>query len=336
MMSIRLATVFLMSLALMASSGRQNHLQKPQGPYLGQKPPGVTPEVFAPGVISRGFHENGMVFSPDGSELFYSTSDSKYTSKTLVYLEREDNEWSAPEIAPFSGRYYDHSIFFSPDGKKLFFSSARPVSARSEEKKDLDVWVVEKKGHSWGDPVHLEGPLNTDKSEQITSMSANGTIYLRTNYEGSGKWAIYKSRLENGEYTAAEKLSRTINSGYNEGNPCVSPDESFLLFKSGRPGGYGNTDLYISFRQEDDSWGEPINMGAEINSPENELEPRLSPDGKYLFFTSFRKHSPSVFRGKSYETLMELYGSPQNGYGTLYWVDAKTIEGLRTKVPGTS
>ena len=330
-MSTQLIAVFMMSLALMVGPGRESESQKLEGPYLGQKPPGTTPEVFAPGIISHGFHENGIVFSPDGRELFYSISDSKYTSKTLVCLEREDNEWSAPEIAPFSGIYYEHSVFFSPDGMRLFFSSTRPVSAHSEEKKDLDVWVVEKEGHSWGTPVHLSGPLNTDKSEQITSISADGTIYLRTNYEGGGKWAIYQSRRENGQYTAAEKLSHTINSGYNEGNPFISHDDSYLLFKSGRPGGYGHTDLYVSFRQTDDSWGEPINLGAEINSPENELEPRLSPDGKYLFFTSFRKHAPSVFRGKPYEALLELYGSPQNGYGTLYWVDAKTIEELRPK-----
>jgi Tol biopolymer transport system component len=300
-----------------------------KGPYLGQTPPGKTPEIFAPGIISHGFHENGIVFSPDGNELFYSTSDNKYTTKILIYLKRDNNKWSTPGIAPFSGSYYDHSIFFSPDGQKLFFSSQRPFSSNADSKKDLDVWIIEKDGDSWGKPVHLDSPLNTDKSEQITSIAANGTIYLRTNYQGKGKWAIYISRLEKGKYTAAEKLDKTINKGYNEGNPFISPDESFLLFKSSRPGGYGKTDLYVSFRQKDKSWGEPVNLGDKINSPEYELEPRLSPDGKYLFFTSFRTPDPSVFKGKSYKELMKLYRSPQNGYGTLYWVDAKIIQDLK-------
>ncbi|UCE07568.1 MAG: PD40 domain-containing protein [bacterium] len=300
-----------------------------KGPYLGQTPPGMTPEIFAPGIISFGFHENGIVFSPDGTELFYSTSDNKYAFKTFIYLKKEKNEWSAPELAPFSGSYYDHSLFFSPDGKKLYFSSKRPLASSSNPKQDLDIWVIEKDGSVWGKPAHMDGPLNTDKSEQITSIAANGTIYLRTNYEEDGKWAIYRSRFDNGAYTAAKNLDDTINAGYNEGNPFVSPDESFLLFKSGRPGGYGNTDLYVSFRQKDYSWGEPINLGPKINSPENELEPRLSPDGKYLFFTSFRKHDPKIFKGKTYEEFMKLYRSPQNGYGTLYWVDAKIIESLK-------
>jgi Tol biopolymer transport system component len=300
----------------------------PKGLYLGQKPPSVTPEVFAPGIISFGFHENGIVFSADGKEAFYSVSDSKYSSKTFVYLKQNEENWLTPEIAPFAGDFYSHSLFYSPDGTKIFFSSTRPLTSGSDPKKDLDVWVVEKEQDVWGAPVHLEGPLNTERSEQITSIAANGTIYLRTDYEGRGKWGIYVSRLERGVYSAAEKLDEAINAGYNEGNPCVSPDESFLIFKSGRPGGYGNTDLYVSFRQNDGSWGQPKNLGAKINSPENELEPRLSPDGKYLFFTSFRKPDPSIYRGKSYQELIELYKSPQNGYGTLYWVDARIIDDL--------
>jgi Tol biopolymer transport system component len=302
-----------------------------KGQYLGQKLPGKIPEIFAPGIISHGFHENGIFFSLDGKEIFYSTSDSKYVFKTFMYLKIENNQWSAPEPAPFSKGEYTHSAFFSPDGRKLYFSSKRPVDADGAQKKDLDIWVIEKKGRLWGKPVHLKDPLNTDKSEQITSVSKNGTIYLRTDYQGKGKWAIYFSRMKDGKYLAAEKMSNVINAGYNEGNPCISTDESFLIFKSGRPGGYGNTDLYVSFKLSDGSWDEPINLGPQINSPQYELEPRLSPDGKYLFFTSFRKHHPSIFKGKTYSQLIKLYRHPQNGYGTLYWVDAKVIYQLKPK-----
>lgn len=56
-----------------------------KGPYLGQKFPGLIPEIFAPRIISHGFHENGIVFSADGNEVFYSTSDNKYTSKTIKF-----------------------------------------------------------------------------------------------------------------------------------------------------------------------------------------------------------------------------------------------------------
>ena len=102
-----------------------------------------------------------------------------------------------------------------------------------------------------------------------------------------------------------------------------------MIFKSGCPGGFGKTDLYVSFKRRDGAWGEPVNLGEEVNSSEDELEPRLSPDGRYLFFTSFRKQDPSIFKGRSYPALMKLLRDPQNGYGTLYWIDARIIEEKR-------
>jgi hypothetical protein len=57
----------------------------------------------------------------------------------------------------------------------------------------------------------------------------------------------------------------------------------------------------------------------------------FSPDGKYLFFSSYRTFNPEDFKGKSYTELMKLYRSPKNGYATLYWVNAKIIEELRPK-----
>lgn len=326
MKDLKSLTVFCILFFL---TGCSDEAKKMNGPYLGQTPPGMTPEIFAPGIISHGFHENGIVFSPDGDEVFYSMSDNKYTSKTFIHLRRKNAEWTQPETASFAGDYYNHSAFFSHNGQTLFFSSKRPVESQQDRKIDLDVWFVKKEGSFWGEPVHLKGPLNTERSEQITSIAADGTIYLRTDYDGRGKWGIYKSERINGEYSAAEKLTDVINRGYNEGNPCVDPDERFLIYKSGRPGGFGRTDLYVSFKSDDGVWGEGVNLGEAINSPENELEPRLSPDGKYLFFTSFRKQDPTAFRGKGYNALMESYNHPQNGYGTLYWVDARIIEEIK-------
>lgn len=299
-----------------------------RGPYLGQTPPGVTPELFAPGIISHGFHENGIVFSPDGKECLFSFCDRSYRHKIFAGLVETERGWTSPTVASFTGGSYTHSVIYSRDGSTLYFSSRRPLSPGGPDKPDLDVWRVEKKGRSWGPPVRLPGPLNTDNNEQITSLAANGTLYLRTDHQGRGHWAIYRARLSENGYAAAEKLGETINAGYNEGNPCVSPDERFLLFKSSRPGGFGGTDLYVSFRRPDGSWGPPLNLGSAINSADDELEPRLSPDGRYLFFTSFRQSDPAMLRSTSYQELTALYRHPQNGYGTLYWVRAEIIDVL--------
>lgn len=64
--------------------------------------------------------------------------------------------------------------------------------------------------------------------------------------------------------------------------------KAFLIFSSARPGGFGKTDLYISFKNKDGSWDEVKNMGEEINSPSSDFTPGLSPDGRYFFFSSAR------------------------------------------------
>ena len=81
-----------------------------------------------------------------------------------------------------------------------------------------------------------------------------------------------------------------------------------MIFASGRSGGFGANDLYISFKKEDGSWTPAKNMGEKINSKTTDYAPSLSPDGKFFFFTS-----------------------NVEGSSDLYWVSSQVIENLRTK-----
>ena len=83
------------------------------------------------------------------------------------------------------------------------------------------------------------------------------------------------------------KLGDAVNSAYTELHPCIAPDERFLVFYSNRPGHLGSRggDLYISFRGEDGAWRPAVNLGLAFNRGHLSTSfPRLSPDGKYLFF----------------------------------------------------
>jgi len=100
-------------------------------------------------------------------------------------------------------------------------------------------------------------------------------------------------------------------------HPYIAPDESYLMWDAVREDGYGDSDLYISFRQKDGSWGAVINLGAQVNSKHEEGGVRVTPDGKYLTF--WRGGVNVREDGSRY-----VEGSP-------YWVDAKIIETLRPK-----
>ncbi len=116
----------------------------------------------------------------------------------------------------------------------------------------------------------------------------------------------------------------------------VAPDESFVILPVyGLPDSLGGWDYYIVFRREDDSWSEPINLGAPVNSRwDGENSTSLSQDGKYLFFASARVPSYDN-RSERYGTFYEIQTLARepgkNGDVSLYWVDATFLRDLRKR-----
>jgi Tol biopolymer transport system component len=257
-----------------------------KGKYLGQNKPGLIPEIFAPGVVSTEKNELNALFSPDGKEFYFCISSAPYQYRIMV-MKRENNRWTLPRKVSFSKRYSHVDPFYSFDGERLYFVANRPLK-KGGETKDFDIWFVEKSGPDWGKPVNLGAPVNTGGDEFYVSISKKGALYLSANYEGSeGSFDIYVSLPEGGKYTKPKNLGPAVNSKFYDHDPFISPDGSFLLFTSvGRPDGYGSGDIYVSFRDGIGAWTKAKNMGRKINSYSYEYCPTLSPDGKFLFFTS--------------------------------------------------
>jgi hypothetical protein len=88
-------------------------------------------------------------------------------------------------------------------------------------------------------------------------------------------------------------------------------------------------DIYVSFKQEDDSWGTPKNLGENINSAASDWKPVISPDGKYLFFSSYRLIDPEILNGSDYKNLAEASKNPRYYTGTLYWVSSDVVFNLK-------
>ncbi len=134
--------------ALASGCARQSESSLIRGPYLGQRPPGETPEVFAPGIISSaGFHlHSSLAFSLDGKEVYFTKYVAEPEVKGTIWRMRQEGDvWADADIASFSGVYSDDSPVFSPDGMRLYFASTRPVDER-EDSDDLNIWYVERRG----------------------------------------------------------------------------------------------------------------------------------------------------------------------------------------------
>lgn len=124
-----------------------------------------------------------------------------------------------------------------------------------------------------------------------------------------------------------------INTPSGEYNAFIAPDGSYIMYNtSGKGKGFGSGDIYIAFKNNAGQWMEPINMGDKINTPRFEFCPSLSPDGKYLFFTS-QKTNPEIAKGcNSYEKFEKFHNQPQNGNADIYRIDADIIQHLKKKV----
>jgi hypothetical protein len=241
--------VVLTAFAVVAQSSDWPRLS---GPYLGQKPPGLTPEIFAAGVVSTCLDELNSVFSPDGTEFYFCVRNMGASS--LFVMKCADGVWGRPEPLPFAGQYNDIDVSLSPDGQQLFFCSNRPVAPGSAPKEDHDIWMCERRGATWGPPVHLGDAVNSPHEDFYPIVTKSKTLYFNSQRAGPETNDIYLCRWVDGRYAPAEKLGPEINTDRREFDAFVSPDESFIIFSSERPEDDRFGDLYISFKTPEGTW----------------------------------------------------------------------------------
>ncbi|MCB0804411.1 MAG: PD40 domain-containing protein, partial [Bacteroidales bacterium] len=275
-----------------------------------------------PNIISTEKNERDFALSPTGKEIFYSLVLPKSNFSAIIYLYHDGAFWSQTQVAPFSGEYSDLEPAYSPDGNSLFFISKRPLTTE-DKTNDWNIWYVSKKGKGWGSPQPVDTLINTTGDEYYPSVAENGNLYFTANKKsGMGAEDIYFSKFENGKYTKPINPGSGVNSETWEFNAFIAPDESYMLFSSfNREDGFGGGDLYISFRENDTTWTKAKNLGPDINSDKLDYCPAISPDGKYLFFTSQRT-DPAInnHRKKSLAKIINLANGIENGNGNIYWV----------------
>lgn len=260
--------------------------QLSESSYLGQKPPGSTPEAFAPGIVTTTHYEFSGVFTPDMKAFYLIRSGGKYEKPSFVVFQYKNDRWQESVISPWAGQ-----PFIAPDGKTMH----------------LGRQYMERNGDEWSEIKSLGEPFKDLPIMRLTA-SSKGT-YFFDEFKQDFTGDIRYSRLVDGKYEEPKLLSKNINGGKSF-HPFIAPDESYLIFDGKREGGYGDSDIYISFKQQDGSWGEPINLGDKINTEAWEAAASVTPDGKYLFFN--RNMNPD-----SYENV------------DIFWVDAQIIETLR-------
>jgi Tol biopolymer transport system component len=272
--------------------------------YMGRARPGLEAQVFAKGVISTSARELNSVYSPDGGLFLFTRRDQTETYRIMETIYGPDG-WSNPSVTPFTEEHGAVDPAFSPDGRTVFFGSSRPGTVGNS-----DIWVVQRSPDgSWGEVRNLGQPVNTPGNENHAAATHDGTLYFHSaGHDGLGESDIFRAAASDDSYSTPVNLGPSVNSEASEFDPFVAPDESFLLFSSTRAGGFGGGDLYISFRNEDGTWTPAVNLGDKVNTFATDYCPKVTPDGKFLFYTS-----------------------RSTGEGDVYWVDARILKRHRPR-----
>jgi len=248
--------------------------------------PDSIPITFLPGIVSTDSIEFNAAFSPDGKS-FYFTRKEK--GRLQIRVSRYDGKkWTADAAVDLSNSKYSNADpAFSADGK-LYFISNRPKNPTDTIASDYDIWFCKPLANGqWSVPENLQ-VVNSHGDDYYISFAKNGNLYFASSRDGGfGEEDIYVSRLINGKYTAPENLGAVINSKQSEYDPCISPNEDFIIFTSAiRDDSFGGADLYYSKLDADKKWTRPVNLGKNINTKTRDYCSYFSPDHKYFFFAS--------------------------------------------------
>ena len=283
-------------------------------PYMGQPVPGMTPALFAPGIVSTDAIELNAVFTPDMREFFFARGRGG-EPPTIFHSLLTGGAWTAPRelpLYPGQGRALAVDMAVSPDGNELFFLGNYQLPGATGAASP-DIWRSRRVNGTWTTAEMVPAPVSTAASEVYPTVVGDGSLYFISNRPGGvGSTSVYRAqRLAGGSFAAPVLVPAPINGEFGVGDPFVPPDEKYMIFVSRRPPNLGAGDLFISFRRSDGGWGEPVHLGDKVNTEHTDFCPFVTPDGKYFFFS--RRHTVD---GKVTA-------------GDVYWMDAKFLEQFR-------
>lgn len=264
--------------------------------YFGQNPPGMTAEIFAPGIVSvNGRYEYGVSFTPDLEEIYF-TAEIKGEGASVFFSKLIDKKWTSPEKANLTNglKRAEMEAFVNHNGTKIYFTAY--------DSRDVRIWCATRSGNWWSNATLLDSPINDNDMVFYSTVAKNGDLF----YKNVTKRKLYYAPNING------KFPETFETGIEYGSHgFIAPSQEFILIDAKKDNDKTkDKDIHICFKMKDGTWTKPINLGDGVNSDFTESCPSISPDGKYLFFSRYNE---------------------EGGLPNIYWVSAEVIYRLQSE-----
>ena len=267
-----------------------------------------------------------LTISANQDEVYFSIQNTSEDRAVIAVMRRKNNIWQKPEITSFSGKFRNIEPFLSSDGLRLYFASNRPLENEDITPKDYDIWYVQRKNinSDWSEPINIGAPVNSKNDEFYPCVTLSGNLYFTSDaVKSHGKDDILISKWDGKQYLEPENLGLKVNSAGYEFNAFVSPNETFIIYTCyGKEDGFGSGDLYISYKDKNENWDYPKNLGIDVNSKQMDYCPFYDTSTQILYFTS-KRVEPSQKEFKSlteFETEITKY---ENGFSRIYKTNIK-------------
>jgi hypothetical protein len=257
---------YALSILLLLLSGSLVFSQvPPDSLYLGQTPPGVVPQIFQLPVDPDYFAAERIAISNDGTEILYTELKGYPAGSPVIkHWVYTGNHWTGP-FALFTGYL---APGFSVSSDTVFFQDGDTP---------FKTYRSIRAGSDWSNPSRMLAQLNSAHYLQVTN---NENYYISTQPGltlGANDWC--RLSFNEGD-TTATSLGLPLNTAANNLDFFIARDESFMILA--RPG----VGLFISYHHTNGTWTNPKNLGPVINWGLGMWGPYVTPDHKYLFYTT--------------------------------------------------
>jgi tetratricopeptide (TPR) repeat protein len=253
------------------------------------------------GVINTEDPEYSPIVSLDGSAIYFTSrrlredgSNADIIDETVnqyledIYVSYKDFEgnWAEPILMEFClPERNEATVAVSRDERSVFTYIGEGNAG--------NVYTSSFLGGKYGGLEKIDIPgLNTEYWEPHINVSPDGeTIYLVSNRPGGlGGRDIYELiKMPDGSWSEPKNLGPNVNSEYDEDSPFIAIDNKTLYFSSNGPNSMGGFDVFMTKKDEQGVWQDPINVGYPLNTPGDDIYYTTTMDGLTGYITSFRE-----------------------------------------------
>lgn len=249
--------------------------------------------------VNSPFPEYSPVLSADERTLIYTTRrpefsplrdrDSSNFEDIVVSYKDDEGNWSQPVTLGINTMGHEACINLSADGQTLLIykNEATPKNPDGNG----NIYYAEYNGRDWAELKEFGSDVNSIYMESHACLSADGNLLFFSSERpgGYGGKDIYRCiKLPNGKWSKALNMGPRINTEFDEDGGFIHPDGQTFFYASNGPGSMGGYDILYATLNEDNKFGNPVNMGYPINTTDDDIFFVVSPDGKRGYFASFK------------------------------------------------